>query len=172
MDSDFIIGVGAAPTSQGMFEDVLPLLRPALLYADRVVVYSPSVTMAAAVSQIGQAHVNDLLRIAEALPEAGGANLVELVRAMKAKKRKSKDELVLLMKLNRTLSKAKADLNERMEEFLGEQGGAEDGIHGPHRVRVSGYPPWKPGCWRSTAFKLMGLRTSTLTISYRHGSTA
>lgn len=103
------------------------LVKPALLYADQVVLYSPVAALLQAGSVVGSSDelTFEVLReVGPALDPAFSSNL-EVLDALTAKRHKTKQELQLLIGLKKKLREAAADISDIMDGIVQEAGGRE-----------------------------------------------
>ena len=126
------IVIGVAPTSKLSLDSELRLIKPALLYGDRVTLYSPAtslVAMAAALGELSDDEKVDFLAqvVPTVSPEQAGDTLLVLnaFRELKRKRRRSRDEILLVEKVRRQLGVAWDMIRERMDQMVEASGAKE-----------------------------------------------
>lgn len=126
------IVIGVAPTSKFSLETELRLIKPSLLYGDRVTLYSPAtsfVAMAAAIGELTEDQQIDFL--AQVLPEVNPAQaedtllVINAFRELRRKRRRTRDEILLVEKMRRQLRRAWDMMRGRMDEMIASSGANE-----------------------------------------------
>jgi hypothetical protein len=104
------------------------LLKPALLYADHVTLYSPTAALFAstvAVGEMGESGMIDLLRQVAPLIEPSAVTALDLYDEMQRKKRKTRDEMQAIMQMKRLLRESSTDWLEKVRDMLMAAGASE-----------------------------------------------
>lgn len=129
-EMDIVIGV--APTSKLSLETELRLIKPALLYGDRVTLYSPAtslVAMAAAMSELSDNERVDLLAqvVPAVSPDRSEETLLVLntYRQLKRTRRRSREQILLVERMRRQLDVAWDMIRERIEQMVTASGADE-----------------------------------------------
>jgi hypothetical protein len=126
------IVIGVAPTSTFSLETELRLIKPALLYGDRVTLCSPATSLVAMASAIG--HLSDDEKIdflaqvvSEVSPEQAEDTLKVLsaFRELRRKRRRSREEILLVERVRRQLRVAWEMMRERMDHMVATSGANE-----------------------------------------------
>ncbi len=121
------IAITTSPDGLSLASEVR-LLKPALLYADHVTLYSPTAALFAsivAVGEMGEAGMIGLLRQVGPLIEPSAVTALDLYDEMQRKKHKSRDELQAIMQMKRLLRESAAEWLEKVEEMLFAAGASE-----------------------------------------------
>jgi hypothetical protein len=126
------IVVGVSPTSRFSLETELRLIKPALLYGDRVTLCSPATSLVAMASAIG--HLSDDEKIdflaqvvSQVSPEQAEDTLKVLsaFRELRRKRRRSREEILLVERVRRQLGVAWEMMRERMDHMVATSGANE-----------------------------------------------
>jgi len=127
--ADVHITIGAAPSGQLSLENELRLVKPALLYADHVTLYSPTTSMLAMTAAFGELSEDQKLeflrQVAPTVSPSDAPNLVavlDVYEALRSKRRRSRDEIVLVEKVRRQLDAAWVELRSKVDEILSGSG--------------------------------------------------
>jgi hypothetical protein len=126
------IVIGVAPTSKLSLETELRLIKPALLYGDRVTLYSPAtslVVMAAAIGELSDDEKVDFLAqvVPEVSPEQTEDALLVLntFRELRRKRRRSREQILLVERVRRQLNVVWDMMRERMDHMVAMSGADE-----------------------------------------------
>jgi hypothetical protein len=99
MEMDIVIGV--APTSKFSLETELRLIRPALLYGDRVTLYSPATSLIAMAAAIGELSDDEKVAfLAQVVPavspdkSAETLLLLNTYRELRRARRRSREQIL------------------------------------------------------------------------------
>lgn len=123
------IVIGVAPTSEFSLETELRLIKPSLLYGDRVTLYSPAtslVAMAAAIGELTEDQKVDFL--AQVVPEVSPEQAEDMLlvinafRELRRKRRRTREEILIVEKVRRQLRVAWEQIHERMDEMIANSG--------------------------------------------------
>jgi hypothetical protein len=121
------IAITTSPQGLSLTNEVR-LLKPALLYADHVTLYSPTAALfasTATVGQMGEAGMIDLLRQVGPLINPDAVAALDLYDQMLRKKRKTREEMQAILQLKRLLQDSSIEWLEKVEEMLEAAGAAE-----------------------------------------------
>jgi len=130
--AEMAIVIGVSPTSKFSLETELRLIKPALLYGDRVTLYSPAtslVAMAAAIGDLSDDQKVDFLT--QVLPSVSPKQaqqtlpLLSLYRQLRRERRRSREEIVLVERIRRQLNVAWEMIRERVDEMVASSGANE-----------------------------------------------
>jgi hypothetical protein len=126
------IVIGVAPTSKFSLDTELRLIKPSLLYGDRVTLYSPAtslVAMAAAIGELTEDQQVDFLAqvVPEVSPEQADDTLlvINAFRELRRKRRRSREEILVVEKVRRQLRVAWEMIRERMDQMIASSGANE-----------------------------------------------
>jgi hypothetical protein len=118
------ITVGAAPRSELNLAHELNLVKAALLYADRVKLCSVSSSMAVGVSLVGSLDDDGLFELIQNTASSLGhdpndiAHAWQLYDSLRRKKRRNRQELLMLDRLKRQLKQSREELQHVAERTL------------------------------------------------------
>lgn len=121
------IAITTSPQGLSLASEVR-LLKPALLYADHVTLYSPTAALFAstvAVGEMGEAGMIELLREVGPLIDPSAGVALDLYADMQRKKRKNREEMQAVMQMKRLLRESSAEWLEKVEEMLLAAGASE-----------------------------------------------
>lgn len=124
--------IGVAPTSKFSLENELRLIKPALLYGDRVTLYSPATSLVAMAATIGELSDDEKVDfVAEVVPtvspdQAEDTLLVlNAFRELRRMRRRSPEQILLVEKVRRQLNVAWDIIRERMDDMVAASGANE-----------------------------------------------
>lgn len=128
--TDLEIVVAVAPSSEPSLEHELDLIRPALLYADRVRLISPAALMIASVSSLiddFDAQLELLASTASVLHDEPEKvmEFIALYRGLNAKRPRTRQELVMLHQIKQMLQSVSSELTEVSRRIVEDAGGAD-----------------------------------------------
>lgn len=121
------IAITTSPAGLSLASEVR-LLKPALLYADHVTLYSPTAALFAstvAVGEMGEAGMIDLLRQVGPLINPSAVAALDLYDQMQRKKGKTRDEMQAILQMKRLLRESSVEWLEKVEEMLEAAGASE-----------------------------------------------
>jgi len=126
------IVISVAPTSKLSLETELRLIKPALLYGDRVTLYSPAtslVAMAAAIGELSEGERVDFLAqvIPAVSPDSSHETLLILntYRELRRTRRRSREQILLVERVRSQLDAAWDMIRDRMEQMVTASGANE-----------------------------------------------
>jgi hypothetical protein len=123
--SEVRIALGTSPAGGLSLENEIRLLKPALLYADRVTLLSPKATMLSMAAGIGELSVDERLAfLRQVLPavapnQAGEVlHSLDIYSALRRKRRRSRDEIIAVERVRQRLDASWTALRGRMDDLL------------------------------------------------------
>ena len=126
------IVVGVAPTPKLSLETELRLIKPALLYGDRVTLYSPATSLIAMTAAIGELSEDERVDfIAQVVPAVSPDRSEETLlvlntyRELRRTRRRSREQILLVERVRRQLDVAWDMIRERMEQMITASGADE-----------------------------------------------
>src|SRR6266508_1224796 len=127
--ADVHITIGAAPSGELSLENEIRLVKPALLYADHVTLYSPATSMLAMTAGLGELNEHQKLEfLRQVAPSISPSIVPDLVavldtyEALRAKRRRSREEILIVEKVRRQLDAAWVELRPKLDELLSRSG--------------------------------------------------
>jgi hypothetical protein len=121
------IGITTAPVGLSLANEVR-LLKPALLYADEVTLYSPTASLFASMAAVGQMDEPELLafvrEVAPIVDPAATAG-IDAYAQLRRKKGKTRHEIQGLLQAKRVLREFAGEWTEKVEEMLMDAGADE-----------------------------------------------
>jgi hypothetical protein len=124
----FNIVISTSPGSGITLAEEIRLAKPALLYGDKVTLYSPTAALLLSVGHIADLDDDGLMAfLDEAAPSLGPPVPVLLaqVRPLATKKHRTRQELQALGQMKRALRQMAAEIGEKYEEMLEDAGAGE-----------------------------------------------
>jgi len=122
------IAVGTSPQGLSLANEAR-LAKAALLYADQVVLYSPSAVLLASAEQLGHLDVDGLIaflrQVAPALGEQGALEACDRFEQLRRKRHKSRDEILAIERFKMMAREAASGFATAAETMLA-QAGAEE----------------------------------------------
>jgi hypothetical protein len=122
------IAVGTSPQGLSLANEAR-LAKAALLYADQVVLYSPSAVLLASAEQLGHLDVDGLIafirQVAPALGEQKMVEACDLFEQVRRKRHKSRDEILAIGRFKTIAQEAASGFATAAETMLAEAGAAE-----------------------------------------------
>lgn len=122
------IVISTSPGAGITLAEEIRLAKPALLYGDKVTLYSPTAAMLLSVGHIAELDDDGLMTFLEAVgPSLGPAapTLFAQFRALATKRHRTRQELQALGQMKRALRQMAMEIGERYEELLEDAGAAE-----------------------------------------------
>jgi hypothetical protein len=130
--TEMIIVIGVAPTSKFSLDTELRLIKPSLLYGDRVTLCSPATSLVAMASAFGDLSDDEKIDflaqvVSEVSLEQAEDNLhvLNVFRELRRKRRRSREEILLVERMRHQLSVAWEMMRERMDQMVTTSGANE-----------------------------------------------
>jgi hypothetical protein len=124
---DVRIAITTAPSGISLASETR-LLKPALLYADHVTLYSPTAALLVStrsVGEMGEEGMIEILRQVGPLIDPNAVTGLDLYRELQRKKRKNREEMQALLQMRRLLRDSAGEWLEKVDELLEQAGAAE-----------------------------------------------
>jgi hypothetical protein len=125
--SDVRIAITTSPSGLSLAEEIR-LLKPALLYADHVTLYSPTAALLAstrAVGEMGEDGMISLLREVGPLIEPKAVAGLDLYDELQRKRRRTREELQAVIQMKQMLLGFAGEFLSTVDELLDQAGAAE-----------------------------------------------
>jgi len=129
-ESDFHIAIGAAPRGGLSLDEDIRLLKPALLYGDRVTLYSPMATMLAMTAGLGELSERDRISfLRQVIPivaaeDSGSLDGLDSYEQLRRRRNRTPQEIMAAERFRRELERHWDELRSVIERTL-EQAGAD-----------------------------------------------
>jgi hypothetical protein len=129
-ESDFHIAIGAAPRGGLSLDEDIRLLKPALLYGDRVTLYSPMATMLAMTAGLGELSERDRISfLRQVIPivaaeDSDSLDGLDLYEQLRRRRNRTTQEIMAAERFRRELERHWDELRSVIERTL-EQAGAD-----------------------------------------------
>jgi hypothetical protein len=129
-ESDFHIAIGAAPRGGLSLDEDIRLLKPALLYGDRVTLYSPMATMLAMTAGLGELSERDRISFLRQLipivaaEDSDSLDGLDLYEQLRRRRNRTTQEIMAAERFRRELERHWDELQSVIERTL-EQAGAD-----------------------------------------------
>lgn len=120
------VSIAIATSPQGVsVANEVRLIKPAVLYGDRVRLYSPVASLLQGVAGLGEASESELLFFLEEIADAFDPSLriaVQRYRELQRKRNPSRDELVAMMRMREGLKESRREFQNVAEGVLRDAG--------------------------------------------------
>jgi hypothetical protein len=124
----FNIVITTSPAAGITLAEEIRLAKPALLYGDKVTLYSPTAAMLLSVGHIADLDDEGVMAFVEEIAPSLGPHVPMLcaqVRALATKRHRTRQELQALGQMKRALRQMAAEIGEKYEEMLEDAGAGE-----------------------------------------------
>jgi hypothetical protein len=124
----FNIVISTSPAAGITLAEEIRLLKPALLYGDKVTLYSPTAAMLLSVGQLAELDDEGLMAFLDEVAPSIGPHVpmvLAQVRALATKRHRTRQDLQVLGQMKRALRRMAAEIGEKYEEMLEGAGAGE-----------------------------------------------